>query len=161
MNSYLRRAFVIAYAAVLNCAFTYDVLADTPLRVEASATDTVRSGAVAFTITNTSSAPIEINESALPWGNRYSVLLVAVLKRTQETLRAGYPIDDVFVEKTIRLAPGEQLKGEVALSEHFGELDASRRKSDLLVFWYFAPKGAGGKPLGEYGSWVLLPMKPK
>jgi hypothetical protein len=111
--------------------FTYDVRADVPLRVEATVTDVPGREAVLFTITNTSRTPVEIDESALPWGNRYSVLLVALLKKAQEPVRAGYPVDDVFIAKPMKIEPGRQLRGTVLLTNHFGELAASRRKDDL------------------------------
>jgi len=161
MNREATRHLLSLLVLALGSVFAYDARAGTPLRVEVSVTNSLGLEAVVFTITNSSDVAVEIDEAALPWGNRYSVLLVALLKKAQEPVRAGYPVDDVFVAKPVKIAPGRQLRGTVALSEHFGELAAVRKRDDLIVFWYFEPKDTGGKALGQYGGWVLLPRNAK
>lgn len=78
----------------------------------------------------------------LPWGNRYSMILVAVTS-------SGRSIDRVFPEdepssKEVSLGPGESLTGDVDLHDVFRGMDTALKKGDVHLFWaYQAPDGLG------------------
>jgi hypothetical protein len=131
--------------------------ATSPLSIEASGVYEKGEPIVSFRVTNMSHAPLVINASALPWGDRYSVLLVVIVRNTEEALHAHYPVSDVFFETPIRLDANESKLGEIALSSHFGDVSARLRKSDLFVFWIYEPKSADGVRLGQYGGWLMFP----
>lgn len=131
--------------------------ATSPLSIEASGVYQKGEPAVSFRVTNLSPAPLVINASALPWGDRYSVLLVIIVRNTEEALHAHYPVSDVFFETPIRLDAKESKLGEIALSSHFGDVSARLKQSDLFVFWVYEPKSADGVTLGQYGGWLMFP----
>ena len=140
--------------------FTYKVSfsnVTSPLSIEASGVYQNGEPVVSFRVTNTSTATLVINESALPWGDRYSVLVVVIVRDTEEALHAHYPVSDVFFEKPIRLEVNGSKLGEIALSSHFGDVSDRLRKSDLFVFWIYEPKNAAGDKLGQYGGWLMFP----
>src|SRR5262249_55580997 len=74
----------------------------------------------------------------LPWGNRYSMVAVAVGLRSVGgfTLREVFPIDDpVPTEITIR--SGDVLEGDVPLNDRFPTLPEEIKKRDVIVFWSY------------------------
>ena len=135
--------------------------ASLPFQVEAIIDHKGKEPTVSFRITNLASDAVLINESALPWGDRYGVLLFVVTKRDQQALKARYPVSDVFVEKPVRLESKASISGIVELSGRFGDLSTALSKDDLLVFWFYEPKDAKGVELGQYGGWVLIPKTKK
>jgi hypothetical protein len=145
------------------CAWTFllaggaSAQTPSPLQVDAFIDHKGKELTVSFRITNNASEAVVINESALPWGDRYGVLLFAVTKREQQSLKARYPVSDVFVEKPVRLESKASISGIVEVSGRFGDISAALGKDDLLVFWFYEPKDAKRKELGQYGGWLLVP----
>jgi hypothetical protein len=40
------------------------------------------------------------------------------------------------------------------MTHHLRDVSLALAKGRLIVFWYYAPKDAASKPLGEYGGWI-------
>lgn len=126
-----------------------------PLDVRVSPAAPGSDAVLMFSVTNASAGSITINESALPWGSRYSLTIVVVPKR-KEPLAGVFPVEDVFAEKRITLRPGETRTGEVELEWHARDARIELQDRDLLIFWHYAPETSDGKALGEYGGWTTL-----
>ena len=92
----------------------------------------------------------------LPWGNRNSMILVAVTPGKEYIVR-NFPVDDPSFEK-VSLDPNESFNGEVNLEKAFTGLDAALKKSDIHLFWaYEAPKELH---LAHWsGGWILIPQR--
>jgi hypothetical protein len=95
-------------------------------------------------------------KSQLPWGNRYSMVIVAVTPHGG-CLDKELPIDDPGPE-TISLAPRESLSGDIDLRWFIRDLSSVTKKSDLQLFWaYQAPKEV--KIAHWSGGWILIPRQ--
>ena len=112
---------------------------------------------LAFRIENLSGKPILLSEPNLPWGNRYSVVILAADRKNGEPLKRSYPIDDNFLSSPVRLLPGEPLDGQVNLMWHIEGLSEKLQTQDVILFWYYNVWGGQDKSLGEYGGWVVVP----
>ena len=108
-----------------------------------------------FSLTNRSSEPITIDESALPWVGRYSITILAVPKKS-DPLSGIFPVEDFFAEKAITLQPSETRNGRVPLNWHVKDLQKVLQVRDVLVFWHYEPKNIARASLGEYGGWITL-----
>lgn len=161
MNKYLSCIFTLCVLLACNAAWPESSKSTLPLRIEVlSSGHTQQTSSLIFSLTNISENAIQMDDTTVPWGLRVSVLLVATTKRGKENLRpAGYAIEDPFIVKPIRIAPGETVSGTVLLSEHIDHSALRKNKEDLLVFWHFPAWAVGRKSLGEYGGWVNIPFK--
>jgi len=109
-----------------------------------------------FTVWSRAATRVAFRKSRLPWGNRYSTILVAVTPHG-EYLERNFPIDDPSPEK-ITIGPNESVSGEINLQNVFGGLDGALKKSDIHVFWaYQAPKELN---IAQWsGGWILIPQQ--
>ena len=100
--------------------------------------------------------PVTLYKSRLPWGSRYSIILVAVTSSGQE-LDKALPIDDPSPEK-VTLDPKRSMTGEIDLQRFFKGFAEAVKKSDVHVFWaYEAPEELR---IGRWsGGWVLIPRR--
>jgi|HubBroStandDraft_4_1064222.scaffolds.fasta_scaffold19444_2 hypothetical protein len=92
----------------------------------------------------------------LPWGNRNSILFVAV---TPEgiPLEVSMPVDDPIFDK-FSLAPGASVSGDIDLNNFFGRLRLATKKSDIHLFWAYESPEELHIPHWS-GGWVLLPQQ--
>jgi hypothetical protein len=91
----------------------------------------------------------------LPWGNRYSMVLVAVTSSGRYVDRF-FPEDEPSMEE-VSLGPGESVTGDVDLHDVFTGLDDVLRETDVQLFWaYKAPEGLGIPRWS--GGWILIPQ---
>jgi len=93
----------------------------------------------------------------LPWGNRYSLILVAVTPQG-EYLDRVFPVDDPSPER-VTFQPNESMSGEIDLRNFFGHLDSTLNKSDVHLFWAYKPPKELG--IADWsGGWILIPQQP-
>jgi hypothetical protein len=105
------------------------------------------------TIHSRADAPITFFKWRLPWGNRHSMILVAVTP-DGKCLQQFYPIDDPGFEK-ISLDPGASVSGDINLRNFFTDLDSAVNKSDVHLFWaYEAPEEL--TIARRSGGWILI-----
>lgn len=104
-----RKMFYVAFAWAPLLVEGASAQTPSPLQVDAIVDHKGKKLAVSFRITNNSSEAIVVNESALPWGDRYGVLLFVVTKREQQPMKAGYPVSDVFLRNRCGSNPKRQL----------------------------------------------------
>jgi hypothetical protein len=70
-------------------------------------------------LVNRTSRFLTMYRSALPWGNRYSMILLAIPSKVLSApLEQGFPIDDPSFG-TIKIVPGEKLYGDINLRGFF------------------------------------------
>lgn len=108
------------------------------------------------TLRSHAETPITLYKERLPWGNRYSMTLVAVNPDGQ-CLQEFFPIDDPGIDK-VNLAPGAALSGDIDLGNFFKDLEVASKKSDVNVFWaYEAPPEL--RIARRSGGWILIPQR--
>jgi hypothetical protein len=128
----------------------------TPLDVTAHFEQHGGKPALAFRLENRSQKSLSLREPDLPWGNRYSVIVLAVDRKTGDPLKGVSPIDDSFVYPVVEIAPGKALVGYVDLPEHIDGLTRTLATRDVILFWYYQARGKDNDSLGEYGGWLTL-----
>jgi hypothetical protein len=108
------------------------------------------------TLRSRAETPITFYKERLPWGNRYSMILVAV-KPDGRCLQEFFPIDDPGIDK-VTLAPGAALSGDIDLGNFFKDLEGASKESDVNVFWaYEAPPEM--HVARRSGGWILIPQR--
>jgi len=112
---------------------------------------------VRVTIWSRAKSAVTFPKYRLPWGNRYSMILVAVTPQG-EYLDRVFPIDDPSPER-VTFQPNEAMSGEIDLRNFFGHLDTALKKTDVHLFWaYKAPREL--EIAGWSGGWILIPQQP-
>jgi hypothetical protein len=92
----------------------------------------------------------------LPWGNRNSILFVAVTPEGTP-LEVFMPVDDPIFDK-ISLAPGASVTGDIDLNNFFSRLSLVTKKSDIHLFWAYKSPEELHIPHWS-GGWILLPQQ--
>ena len=146
--------FLICVAVLVGHAA---VAADSPLSVVASGTTINGTPAIVFKITNTGSDPLKIEEVRLPWKNRYSATVALVDRKSSDTARTKFRIEDNFGSRLVELHPGQSIDGAISLERFVIDPRQFLKKNDVLIFWYYNPKDSEGRSLGEYGGWFAVP----
>jgi len=91
----------------------------------------------------------------LPWGNRNSIILIAVASDGRH-LERTVGIDDPSPEQVI-IEPGKSLSGDIDLYKRFAGLQTALKKSDILLFWAY--RSPADLRVAEWsGGWILLPQ---
>jgi hypothetical protein len=105
--------------------------------------------------------PVEVYEANLPWGNWYSMMLIAAVYENgagTEVLDHPGPIDDPGpTQMTIK--PGEVLTGRVGLSRHFPDLDRIIESHDVIVTWNYLLRSVDGKAFARQSGSFVLPKE--
>lgn len=146
--------YIIAGAAfLLYLSFTIPVWPQTmPVGVHVEM-DPQKSLALLVTIRSGVVVPIKLYKSQLPWGSRYSMVLVAV------TPEGKYLDKELFVDdpspERVSLEPKGSLSGSIDLQRIFKDLNKALSKSDVHLFWaYDAPKEL---EIDRWsGGWILI-----
>jgi hypothetical protein len=86
---------------------------------------------------NHGASPLTIYRSALPWGVRDSLLLVAIcLDGSKTVLEPANYIDDPSPEQ-MQLVAGQKLSGTIALGRRFPDLRKCLQRRNALIFWSY------------------------
>ncbi len=94
--------------------------------------------------------------SLLPWGNRYSMVFVAV-KPHGQPIDLELPVQDPTGDK-VSLSPGASLSGDIHLNWVIRDLDRVTKQSDVHLFWaYESPKELNISHWS--GGWILIPQQ--
>lgn len=108
---------------------------------------------------NTGNQPLTIDRSALPWGNRYSITILAAPANAQP-LGLVFPIDDPgFDEVTVK--PGESLTGTIRLTLFFRDVGMAVEKASLTVLWSYQLRTVDGKLSQRIAGHVTVPQRGK
>jgi hypothetical protein len=120
-------------------------------------TPSISPGQYALQVCLTPSETVSLDSTAIPWGNRYSMLIVAVPAKStgNQVLRAGLPISDPVFGQTVRLEAGKPSCGRIDLNRRFPDLPAAIRDDDIVIFWSYFSTLAPPRS-HEYGGHVVL-----
>jgi hypothetical protein len=92
----------------------------------------------------------------LPWGNTYSMVLLAATPQGAP-LKKFYPVDDPMFDE-ISVPPRGTLTGDIDLESTIPDLRQLTKVSDVHLFWaYESPKELN---LPHWsGGWILIPKR--
>lgn len=108
-------------------------------------------------IVNRTVRPLKVYEHSLPWKGWQSLLLIAAkTDAVGGPLERELPVDDPG-PGVVTIAPGESLRGEIALARVFPAIGEARRERDVVVFWSYQFKPIDADALPRAGGWVLFP----
>jgi hypothetical protein len=149
------RVCLIAVTAVLVLAVSAGGSESQPSSIQVEL-DSQKSLSLNVTIWSRAEKRVTFAKWRLPWGNRNSMILVAVTPGKEYIVR-NFPVDDPSYEK-VSLDPNESLSGEVSLEKAFTGLGAALKKSDIHLFWaYEAPEELH---IAHWaGGWILIPQQ--
>ena len=116
------------------------------------------SRSIAISITNNGDEAIELLECNLPWQHWHSIELFLVKSDdAMSAIEAGVaPIDDP-VAAIVRIAPGEVVRGEIALNRMYPTLDKDLASSRVDVFYAFDVRPIGNLSPRRFGGWFSIP----
>lgn len=107
-------------------------------------------------LTNNTSDQLEMNGSLLPWGNRYSLILVAVRERKpNEQLKQKFFIDDVGPENVL-IQPKQSLEGQIDVREFFQDVEAELAKGSVILMWSYHLVTTNKQESSRLAGWVRL-----
>jgi hypothetical protein len=106
-------------------------------------------------VRNTGRNTLLIDKPALPWGNRYSITLLAAGANSQP-VPLVFPIDDPIGEE-ISLKPAESAEGIIRLDSFFKDIRAAMKRTPLIVLWSYRLKTKGGEESEIITGQVVLP----
>jgi hypothetical protein len=107
------------------------------------------------TLTNTGDKPFSVYEYLLPWGNRYSITLLAVPQHAQP-IPLSFSIDDPL-QAEVAVKPGETIEGNIRLDLFCGDIALTLRRVPLLVLWSYQLKTRDGKESPRLAGSLQLP----
>lgn len=107
-------------------------------------------------VTNESNGDLTLYKSGLPWGNRYSMIVVPVsLAGNNEVVSSVGLIDDPGPGATV-IRAGETVSGEIDLARRFHEQWAEVSGKPLLVFWSYQLETSDERKSKRLGGWLEL-----
>jgi hypothetical protein len=114
-------------------------------------------GTLRFTLVNSGAAPVALDTGYLPWGVRYSLVLVACPAAIDVTcLSQAMHVEDP-VPGGVTVDPGKAISGDVNLLYKFPSLSKLLKKQDAIVFWSYEPRTEDGKRLQRINGAVVVP----
>lgn len=108
-----------------------------------------------------SSKAVVTDHQSLPWGGRYNEVVVVAIAADSggEVLPAQAGWDEPVESPAVNLVPGKALTGDVQLAGRVQGADETLRKNDLVVFWTYRLRAAGGAVSNRVGGWLLVPRR--
>lgn len=109
-----------------------------------------------ITLRSLARSRLTLDREKLPWGSKYSMILVAVTPDGRR-LDVDPSFDDPGFEK-VSLEANESLSGDINLQNAIKGLGDQVRKSDVHLFWaYKAPEELH---IARWsGGWILIPQQ--
>lgn len=98
------------------------------------------------TLTNISSAPFSVYRHSLPWGNRYSIILVVVeAKFPHKEIQQSFPFDDLGTTKAFDVMPMEKLSGDIRIADFCPTIEKELGNGDLYILWRYQLRTVDGR----------------
>ena len=128
-----------------------------PIGVQSSLIDFDNRLIIEMSISNLGDSPLRFYRADLPWGNKYSTLLLLVRpgKRTSFLEQAQYI--DVPGPETIAIEKTQIVNGAIDVYRLFPDLNSERKKTDFLLFWAYNAKDLSGNTSRHFGGMYALP----
>lgn len=116
------------------------------------------SRSIAISITNNGDEAIELLECNLPWQHWHSIeLFLFKSDDAMSAIEAGVPPIDDPVAAMVRIAPGEVVRGEIAVHRMYPTLDEVLASSRVDVFYAFDVRPIGNASPRRFGGWFNIP----
>ncbi|MGH3426411.1 MAG: hypothetical protein ACRDQZ_02360 [Mycobacteriales bacterium] len=157
------RKWILAVAILfLAPAFAAERSADLKVAVQLAAGDLASARpTLRVKLTNLGQEAINVEKARLPWGNRYSITLLAVGEHAkyEQPIPLVFPIDDLL-PGDVEIKPGEALEGSIRLDYVFKDIPNTLRKEPLLLLWSYRLEATDGKQSERLTGSVTLPQLP-
>jgi hypothetical protein len=109
-----------------------------------------------FTLTNESREPVTLYRYGLPWGGRFSMILLAAKADASGTPLERRSLIDDPGPGTLAIQPGAELRGQISLVDAFPDFLEAQSEHDLVVFWTWQAEPVDAAPLPRQGGWALF-----
>lgn len=152
------RKFSFVVVSLIGTLFAVPSLASCCVDVAVTITPGESEGGTVLNVrlTNNASDQLEVNGSLLPWGNRYSLILVAVRERKpNEQLKQKFFIDDIGPENVL-IQPKQSLEGQIDVREFFQDVEAELAKGSVILMWSYQLVTTNKQESGRVAGWVRL-----
>ena len=144
--------YVIGAAAFLVLSVACGGAESTPPDVQVEL-DSQNPLALHVTVRSRANERITLAKYRLPWGNTYSMILVAATPQGH-MIDKSLPVDDPSPEH-VSLEPNETLRGDINLANYFQGLDGALKKSEIHLFWAY--KAPDELHIASWsGGWILI-----
>src|SRR2546425_2239357 len=155
VRNIIRKFFIAAMAvSVLSASVGGGDNVPPGIRVEL---DNQKSLSLRVTVWSRAEQRVTFYKSRLPWGNRNSMIFVPVNSDGQCIGERLLPVDDSGFQK-LSLDPNESITGDIDLRRFVPELEKALKKSDVHLFWAYAPPEE--LRIGRWsGGWILIPQQ--
>jgi hypothetical protein len=148
--------------SIMLCALlmtmSFHVSADNALKVDIRVV-CEKPSALLVSLENESSSPVKIEESLLPW-NHFKVIRMEahqIIKGKSKRLTGVSPVADYV--RTLIIAPGQKMTGEIYLNRSFAYFDQANSSSDIFVFYRINEAMRTGTLSFSGGSGVVVVRK--
>jgi len=102
---------------------------------------------------------LSIYQSDLPWGSRYSmIIIVAKLDASGTVLDQSLYIDDPS-PNVVTMKYGESLTGKISLKTRFHDILTVLKTKQVIIFWSYQLKSLNNKSTERLGGWLIIPKK--
>ena len=130
--------------------------AEQAIPVQLTVTQIGEQARLKVSVTNQSKNDLTLYKSELPWGNRYSMIVVAVsLGGNNEVVSIVGLIDDPGPGTTV-IHSGETISGEIDLARRFPQQWPGVSDKPLLVFWSYQLATSDERKSLRLGGWLEL-----
>jgi hypothetical protein len=111
---------------------------------------------VRVTVKSGADRAVRFPKYKLPWGNRRSMIFMAVTPEGAP-LEVSMPVDDPIFDE-ISIDSGATLAGEIDLNYFFSNLSRATKRSEVNLFWAYQSPEELHIPHWS-GGWILLPQQ--
>jgi hypothetical protein len=134
-----------------------------PLRLDVKVYyDATNGGVLKVELVNSSTRPVELLDSFLPWGYTYSMLLVAAQPMDpfgpSRSLNRTTVIDDA-IGRPVTIGPGGSLSGTIDLDRQFPGVASQLARGSVVLFWSYSAQFVGGERSERTGGMIVIPKR--
>jgi hypothetical protein len=101
--------------------------------------------------------PVSMYKFKLPWGNRYSMIIIPTYPHGQ-IFEILYYIDDPRFD-VITLKYEETFSGKISLKHYFPKIIDVLKRTDVIIFWSYKLDLLSDKSTERLGGCLILPRK--
>lgn len=156
-------AWLLAVATLISGpVLAADQRTELPISVEfAGAIGSANQPILKAQLTNRGHEKISVETASLPWGNRYSITLLAVGEnaRYEQPLPLVFPIDDPLPGE-VDIKPGETIVGTIRLDYVFKEIQSRLQRGPVLVLWSYRLETVDGRRSPRLGGYIRVARAP-
>ena len=147
----------LAISAACWIAVASSAYAGDPLKVTSIYATSDGHALIRYTVKNVSGHPLGIDEAQLPWATVWTVQTVLAYRGSRTVIPRLPIIDDAPVSMEKTLGPNEEITGDSRLDGYINNFSKANATSDIVVFWFYEPKGPNRESLGRYSGSFVIP----